>query len=151
MKVTKELKDLITRNFDEKIMAVRDVAKADAKKEYDAKLAEFESLPEWKAYVEAVNALQQKCAEMFPDHRTCNYNDHPYTVDEWRYVARTDAIAIIRNNTGCYVSNNPTVANEVQTKVHELELQKESLLIKLAYEKDLETIKTMLAECGIAL
>lgn len=151
MKVTKELKDLITRHFDEKINAVRKSAEAEAAKEYDAKLAEFANLPEWKAYVDAVNALQQKCVEMFPDHRTCNYNDHPYTVDDWKYIARTDVTAIIRNNTGCYVRNNPTVANEVGAKIRELELQKESLLIKLAYERNLDIIKTMLAECGITL
>lgn len=103
-------------------------------------------MPEWKAFVDAANAFRAK-------YETTIYADgykSPYCTMYPNNLAETNPLRIISYNSS-YVRYDSELSKQIADKRTELELQKESLLIKLAYEKDLAVITAMLAEFGITL
>lgn len=62
-----------------------------------------------------------------------------------------EAKNIFGSNITSYIKYNDETMASVREKIKEIDLAEESLLIKLTYEKDIETIRAMLAEYDITI
>lgn len=149
MKVTTELKNLIKRSFDEKRAIVKREAENIARKEYENVLEEVSNSKEFKDYVNAANAFYER----FKNLSAKSYGEEcePYYVYNLSDLKNIEPKHIVRDNVGSYARYNNSIMEEVRSKVEELDLAQESLLIKLTYEKDLDKIREMLAEYDITI
>lgn len=151
MKVTTELKNLIRRSFDEKRAKVKAEANEKARTEYESFLKEFAKSKEFKAYLKAAqnlyNAFEDKIAKN-------NYGDDCmpwYFTSTFEELNEVEPDDMLRDNVSAYGRHNDDTMKEVRDKVKELDLAQESLMIKLTYEKDIETVRAMLAEYDITI
>lgn len=148
MKVTTELKNLIKRSFSEKKMLVQREAEKEANAEYEAVFNDVANSEEFKNYVKAANALYDKVKDLNPTSygAKCRPYHTAYRIGELKDVKPE---SIICNNVSTFVKYNDKIMEDVNNKIREIDLAQESLMIKLTYEKDLETVRAMLAEYGI--
>lgn len=149
MKVTTELKNLINRQFQDKADAIRKEFNDNASKIYQDTLDAFTESKEWKDFVKAANKLKEKLDDIkgSDDH----YAKQPYSIARFEHMVSIAPKDFIRSNIGNYLHYDKDASKQLDDKLNALALQKEALLIKLAYEKDFEKIQAMLAECGITL
>ena len=153
MRVTTELKNLINRSFDEKRAKIKTDAESKAREEYEYFLNEFGKSKEFKAYAKAAQNLYYT----FKDQMS--KNDYGSDCKPWyasSYFKNLDGDGVkpnmlCGNNVSIYMRCNDETMKEVRDKVKELDLAQESLMIKLPYEKDLETVRAMLAEYDITI
>lgn len=138
LKVSTELKNVIKRSFEEKKKTLRKDMERQNEESYQKKLKELEDSKEFKAYVKAYKALEEK----FYDEKFNIHNSE----ESW-YVSfhEPHSDSFIEKK---YWSKRDSLIEKEMTK---LEQEKETLLIKLTYEKDFEEIKKMLAEYEIYL
>ena len=149
MKVTTELKNLIRRSFDEKRAIVQKDAENVARKEYESVLAEVANSKEFDAYIKAANAFYEK----FKDLNSNSYGEkcEPYYVYHLSDLKDIKPENVVHENVKSYVRYNNELMAEVRSKIEELDLAQEALMIKLTYEKDLDKIREMLAEYDITI
>lgn len=145
MKVTTELKHIISRSFDEKLNKEYDELNTKIKKSISDKKDEVLATKEYKDYRKAADALYKKYEkEIQRDMKRYGKNNKPYRLDEMKFLL---------NDIGFFVGDNSYCYNEYGKEKNNikdsLSKQKESLLIKLTYEKDLDRIKSLLSEYGI--
>lgn len=151
MKVTTELKNLIKRSFDEKRAKVKTEAESKVREEYEYFLNEFGKSKEFKAYAKAAQNLYDTFKNQM------NNNDYGSDCKPWyasSYFSNLNGVKpnnICCDNVSTYMRYNDKAMKEVRDKVKELDLAQESLMIKLTYEKDLETVRAMLAEYDITI
>lgn len=151
MKVTTELKNLIKRSFDEKRAKVKSEANEKARVEYESFLNEFGKSKEFKAYVKSAQNLYNA----FEDKMT--KNNYGNDCMPWYFSSSFEALNevepgnMLRDNVSTYGRYNDDTMKEVRDRVNELDLAQESLMIKLTYEKDIETVRAMLAEYDITI
>lgn len=151
MKVTTELKNLIKRSFDEKRAKVKSEANEKARSEYENFLNEFGKSKEFKAYVKAAQNLYNAFEDKNPK------SDYGSDCMPWCFSSSFDNLDevkpsdLLKSNVSTYGRYNDDTMKEVRDKVNELDLAQESLMIKLTYEKDLETVRAMLAEYDITI
>ena len=150
MKVTTELKNLIRRSFDEKRANVSNEIKSVAKDLFEEKRNEVISSNEFKAYVKACKALYERFEEDYKLEGNYYSGNTAYRlkIEGFNDIKPED---IISDNSSCYSKYNTDIQNELGSKVKELDLAQESLMIKLTYEKDLNTVREMLAEYDIVI
>lgn len=150
MKVTTELKNLIKRSFDEKRAKITNEIKSNAKDLFEEKKKEVATSKEFKTYVKACKALYEKFEEDYKAQG--NYYDGK-TVYNMKIGNLTDVKVedIITDNVSCYSKYNDDIQTNISKEIKALDLAQESLMIKLTYEKDLDTIKAMLAEYDIVI
>lgn len=150
MKVTTELKNLIRRSFDEKRANVSNEIKSVAKDLFEEKRNEVISSKEFKAYVKACKSLYERFEN---DYKS----EGDYYSGNTAYRLRIEGFNdikpeyIISDNSGCYSKYNNDIQDKLGNKIKELDLAQESLMIKLTYEKDLDTVREMLAEYDIVI
>lgn len=149
MKVTTELKNLIKRSFDEKKHRIIDMSEESANKGYEEKLREVSASKEFKALAKAANAFCEK----FEDDKSERYSSdgYPWYLKNFDFLQNIKAKCIYCNNVSSYSRYNEDIQYNTEQKIKELEIARESLLIKLTYEKDIETIRSMLADYDIAI
>ena len=151
MKVTTELKNLIKRSFDEKRATVTREIKAVATDLYEEKKKEVSNSKEFKAYVKACKAL----FERFEDDYNAQGNSYYDGKTPFRlYFDKINDVKIeniIGSNVDYYSKYNDDIQTNVNKEVKALDLAQESLMIKLTYEKDLDTVRAMLAEYDITI
>lgn len=150
MKVTTELKNLIRRSFDEKRANVSNEIKSVAKDLFEEKRNEVISSKEFKAYVKACKALYDRFENDYKsqgDYYSGN-TAYRFKIEGFNDVKVEN---VITDNSIYYSKYNNDIQNKLGNKVEELDLAQESLMIKLTYEKDLETVRAMLAEYGIVI
>lgn len=151
MKITTELKNLIKRSFDEKRVEVKRQAKENAILDYEKFLNEFEKSKEFKAYAKAAQNLYDAFKEqMVPNNYASNCKAWSFNTS-FTNLNKIEAATLCWDNTDVYVRHNETIAENVREKINAIDLAQESLMIKLTYEKDIETIRTMLAEYNIII
>ena len=150
MKVTTELKNLIRRSFDEKRANVSNEIKSVAKDLFEEKRNEVISSNEFKAYVKACKALYERFEEDYKSEGNYYSGNTAYRlkIEGFNDIKPED---IISDNSSYYSKYNTDIQNELGSKVKELDLAQESLMIKLTYEKDLDTVREMLAEYDIVI
>lgn len=150
MKVIAELKNLIKRSFDEKREKIKREIELAANNLYEEKRNEVISSKEFKAYVKACKALYERFEEDYKSEGSYYSGDTAYRLK----IQGFDDIkpeSIISDNSSYYVKYNSDIQNGLGDKVKELDLAQESLMIKLTYEKDLDTVREMLAEYDIVI
>ena len=150
MKVTTELKNLIKRSFDEKRATVTREIKAVVTDLYEEKKKEVANSKEFKAYVKACNAL----FERFEDDYNAQGNSYNGKTPFKLYFDKIKDVKIeniIGSNVDYYSKYNDDIQTNVNKEVKALDLAQESLMIKLTYEKDLDTVRAMLAEYDITI
>lgn len=150
MKVTAELKNLIKISFDEKRSKVTNEIKAVAKDLYEEKKKEVSTSKEFKAYVRACKALYERFEEDYKaqgDYYSGN-TAYKMNISDLKNVKVED---IVSDNISCYSKCNNDIQTNFSKEIKALNLAQESLLIKLTYEKDLDIIRDILAECGIVI
>ena len=150
MKVTTELKNLIRRSFDENRAKVLREAEESAEQEYIKILNEVGKSKEFKAYTKAANTFYEKFKELQCGAYGDNCKPY-YTGSSFDNIKEVTPEHFIQKNVRTYVKYNNDVMNSVHEKVKELDLAQESLMIKLTYEKDIETVRSMLAEYDIVI
>lgn len=152
MKVTTELKSLIKRSFEEKRQMVEKEFRDMAEAQYQEKIDWLENLPEYQQFISVQEALKNKL-DMTSDLKlTTTYNKPYYYNSNYnRNLLELTSKKIIVDNTHTYLRNSTEIIKERESKIREIDMAQESLLIKLTYEKDLEKIKEMLNEYGINL
>lgn len=150
MKITTELKNLIRRSFDEKRANVSNEIKSVAKDLFEEKRNEVISSKEFKAYVKACKALYERFEEDYKSEGNYYSGNTAYRlkIEGFNDIKPED---IISDNSSYYSKYNTDIQNELGSKVKELDLAQESLMIKLTYEKDLDTVREMLAEYDIVI
>ena len=146
MKVTTELKNLIKRNFDEKRSKVKQKVIDLSKKEYEEMKKEFENSVEYKNFVSASNAL----FKAFESQAV-----YPYSENKKPYYFTTHFKELAKNKVEDFISEDYYFSNKNQEKwkdeINKLDLEQESLMIKLTYERDLDKIRALLAEYDISI
>ena len=147
MKVTTELKNLIRRSFDEKRANVSNEIKSVAKDLFEEKRNEVISSKEFKAYVKALYERFENDYKSEGDYYSGN-TAYRLRIEGFNDIKPED---IISDNSSYYSKYNNDIQNELGSKVKELDLAQESLMIKLTYEKDLDTVREMLAEYDIVI
>lgn len=150
MKVTTELKNLIKRSFDEKRAKVTRELKATATDLYEEKKKEVANSKEFKAYVKACRALYERFEEDYKAQGNRYDGKMPFIL----YLDNKNDVKIenvIGNNADYYAKYNESIQTNVNKEVKALDLAQESLMIKLTYEKDLDTVRAMLAEYDITI
>lgn len=149
MRVTTELKNLIKRSFDEKRAIVRREAESIARKKYENVFSEVNNSKEFQDYVKAANALYER----FKDLSKKSYGEEcePYYVYNFSDLNDIKPERIVHDNVSTYVRYNKDIMAEEREKITKLDLEQESLMIKLTYEKDLDKIREMLAEYDIKI
>lgn len=150
MRVTTELKNLIRRSFDEKRANVSNEIKSVARDLFKQKRNEVISSKEFKAYVKACKALYERFEE---DHKLqgdyySGNTAYKFKIDGFDDVKVED---IIIDNSSYYSKYNNEIQDKLGKQIKELDLAQESLMIKLTYEKDLDTVRAMLAEYDIVI
>lgn len=150
MKVTTELKNLIKRSFDEKRKKVKVEAENNARKEYEDLLSVFGKSKEFKDYAKAANNLYNA----FADKSKNNYGSDCkpwYFASMFKNLNGVKPDDMLGDNVSTFSRCNDGIIKEVRNKVNKLDLAQESLMIKLTYEKDIETVRAMLAEYDITI
>lgn len=156
MKVTTELKSLIKRSFEEKRKAVEMQFREMAEKEYQEKIEWMESLPEYQQFLQAQRVLKEKLKEeeslqhgvrMMSSEKCCPY----YVAMDFNRVLEMTSKDFLRDNVYNYLRYNEETREAYNKELTKINVEQESLLIKLTYERDLEKIKEMLGEYGISL
>ena len=148
MKVTTELKNLIKRSFDEKRTKVTNEFKAVANEMYEQKRKEVEDSKEFKDYLNACKALYERFEE------DCKSQGNRYDGNKPFHLCLNKDIKIeniVNCNVDSYVYYNKNNKTNLNNEKQKLDLAQESLMIKLTYEKDLNTIREMLAEYDITI
>lgn len=151
MKVTTELKNLIRRSFDEKRALVQRNAEEESTVKYNELIKKVESSKEFKNLVKAANTFRDAFSEYETGGR---YNDDSnpwYTTSSFDNLKDILPTNLFANNVRTYIKYNEETMSSVRAKEKELDLAQESLMIKLTYEKDLDTIRAMLAEYDITI
>ena len=150
MKVTTELKNLIRRSFDEKRANVSNEIKSVAKDLFEEKRNEVIASKEFKTYVKACKVLYERFEEDYKSEGNYYSGNTAYRlkIEGFNDIKPED---IISDNSSYYSKYNVDIQNELGSKVKELDLAQESLMIKLTYEKDLDTVREMLAEYDIVI
>lgn len=150
MKVTTELKNLIRRSFDEKRANVSNEIKSVAKDLFEEKRNEVISSKEFKVYVKACKALYERFENDYESQGDYYSGDTAYRfkIEGFNDVKVEN---VITDNSIYYSKYNNDIQNKLGNKIKELDLAQESLMIKLTYEKDLETVRAMLAEYDIVI
>lgn len=151
MKVTTELKNLIRRSFDEKRANVSNEIKSVAKDLFETKRNEVISSKEFKAYVKACKALYERFEEDYKlqgDYYYSGNTAYKFKIDGFDDVKVED---IITDNSSYYSKCNNEIQDKLGKQINELDLAQEFLMIKLTYEKDLDTVRAMLAEYDIVI
>ena len=150
MKVTTELKNLIKRSFDEKRAKVTRELKAVATDMYEEKRKEVANSKEFKAYVKACKALYERFEEEYKSQGNYYDGKTPFRL----YLENMGDVKvedIIKSNADYYSKYNKDIQTNVSEEIKTLDLAQESLMIKLTYEKDLDTVRAMLAEYDITI
>lgn len=152
MKVTTELKSLVKRLFEEKRQMVEKEFRDMAEAQYQEKIDWLENLPEYQQFISAQEALKNKL-DMTSDLNFTTTHNKPYYYNSNynRHLLELTSKSLIVDNTRAYLKSNSEVLKERESKIREIDMAQESLLIKLTYEKDLEKIKEVLEEYGISL
>lgn len=151
MKVTTELKNLIRRSFDEKRAKVNAEAEQNARMEYENFLSELSKSREFKNYVKAAQNLYDTFKDKM-NHKNFGTDCKPwYAHTTFKNLDGIKPEDMCANNISTYIRHNNDTMKEVRDKVRELDLAQESLMIKLTYEKDIETVRAMLAEYDISI
>ena len=150
MKVTTELKNLIRRSFDEKRANVSNEIKSVAKDLFEEKRNEVIASKEFKTYVKACKALYERFEKDYKSEGNYYSGNTAYRlkIEGFNDIKPED---IISDNSSYYSKYNVDIQNELGSKVKELDLAQESLMIKLTYEKDLDAVREMLAEYDIVI
>ena len=148
MKVTTELKKIIERSFDEQKR--QKYAELDAKIEkiITDKREEMESTQEYKNYVKAANALYNKYEkEIKKDLKERSKYQRPYYLGYMKDIENIDSNYFVHDNKDSYDRRD-----KERSKIYDdIEMQRESLLVRLTYEKDLDKIRNLLSQYGIVL
>jgi hypothetical protein len=142
MKVTTELKRLITEAFSLKEKQYREELKETATKEYQTILTELESTEVFQNYKEAAKELADYLDEKYSDVGTYSKSTKPYYRETTRNIVDVKPSDFIGEIISRYVSRQPMRYSQSE---------QDKLLVKLIYEKDLETIKELLKEYDIEL
>lgn len=150
LKVTTELKNLIKRNFDEKRAKVENEINSVAKGLFEEKKREVSTSKEFKAYVKACRALYERFEEDYKAQGDYYSGKTAYNMKIGNLVD-VKVEDIILDNIRCYSKYNDDIRTNASKEIKALDLAQESLMIKLTYEKDLNTIKAMLAEYDIVI
>lgn len=150
MKVTTELKNLIKRSFDEKRESVRRENKEIANKLFKEKEKEVISSKEYKNYVKAAQALYERFKDDY-ENQGNTYDGKTFYNLKFSLIKDIKPSSIIASNIDYYCRYNDEVSKNIKRGIDLLDLAQESLMIKLTYEKDMDTIKTMLSEYGIVI
>lgn len=150
MKVTTELKNLIKRSFDEKRAKVTSEIKFVAEGLFEEKKREVSTSKEFKAYVKACKALYERFEEDYKAQGDYYSGKTAYNM-KISDLADVKVEDIISNNVSCYSKYNDDIQTNIGKEIKALDLAQESLMIKLTYEKDFDTIKAMLAEYDIVI
>ena len=103
-----------------------------------------------EAYVKACKALYERFEEDYKSEGNYYSGNTAYRlkIEGFNDIKPED---IISDNSSYYSKYNNDIQNELGSKVKELDLAQESLMIKLTYEKDLDTVREMLAEYDIVI
>ena len=117
---------------------------------FEEKRNEVISSNEFKAYVKACKALYERFEEDYKSEGNYYSGNTAYRlkIEGFNDIKPED---IISDNSSYYSKYNVDIQNELGSKVKELDLAQESLMIKLTYEKDLHTVREMLAEYDIVI
>lgn len=149
MKVSTELKRVINRSFDEKKELIEKEAKSEINKEYENIVSKFRESKEFKAYVKTAKELQKLLNELSDIYsRDKVYTDESPLLYVLNSQLKLNPEDFFNLNSG-YTFRNKEYVTRYGSKINELEMERESLLIKLTYEKDFDKIKELLAEYGI--
>lgn len=150
MKVTTELKNLIKRSFDEKRVKVTNELKSVATDLYEEKKREVANSKEFEAYVNACNALYERFKEEYESQGNYYSGKVPFRfyLENMNNKKIED---IIKSSVDYYCKYNEEIQTNISKEIKALDLAQESLMIKLTYEKDLDTIRAMLAEYDITI
>ena len=151
MKVTTELKSLIRRSFDEKRALVQRNAEEESTAKYNELIKNVKSSKEFKNLVKAANTFRDTFAEYETGNRCTDNNNPWYTTSSFDNLKDIQPTNLFANNVRTYIKYNEETMSDVRAKEKELDLAQESLMIKLTYEKDLDAIRTMLAEYDITI
>lgn len=150
MRVTTELKNLIKRSFDEKRAKVTNELQAAAIVLYEDKKREVVNSKEFEAYVKACKDLYERFKEEYESQGSYCDSKAPFRF----YLTNMNNIRIediIKSNVDYYSKYNEEIQTNISKEIKALDLAQESLMIKLAYEKDLDTVRAMLAEYDITI
>lgn len=137
MKVTTELKNLIKRQFEDKKNIAEKEYREQGKIKYQEELESFKQTDVYKNYIASVNELK-KYLETCSTKYDC-YSDYPYYYNDNVYFKYSDDMLKAQYNYSCC------------NLLNELDRKRDSLLIKLTYEKDFDKVQELLKEYGIEL
>lgn len=148
MKVTTELKNLIKDEFSNKREKIRQDVLDFQKTKYEEAILDIENSKAFKTLKDAASKLYEEYSGKYITEKNKYDNS---TENDICYV--TSMLLNLKELTGKKLfGDNSYYYNKLnicQDKITELNKQEQSLLIKLTYEKDIEVIKSMLAEYGI--
>lgn len=141
MKVTTELKNIIKRAFDQKVADLKKATEEIKRQEYESVIKTISDSPEYKAYIEAsARFIDLLKAYEIPREQE---REHGYTINTYYMVK--DITDIVKEN------RYHLATMEEAKAIAALDGERDALLVKLTYEKDLEKISALLAEYGIIL
>lgn len=152
MKVTTELKNLIRRSFNEKRAKIKSEIKSSATSLYEEKKKEVATSKEFKTYVKACQALYNRFEQDYKKQGRSSYDGGtPYSFRNFDGLNNVKVENIIGSNVEYYSKYNEDITTNISKEMQVLDLAQESLMIKLTYEKDFDTVKAMLAEYDIVI
>ena len=147
MKVTTELKRLITAAFEKKNKDYLEARQIEAKVIYEGKIAEVESSDAFKSYVKACNELYEylktdyEVVGGYPSYR--ERIKAPYYYLNLGELLKPRVKRFIEDYSSQYV--------KYDCKCPNYEVEKDALLVKLTYEKDLDQIRQLLRQYDIEI
>lgn len=150
MKVTTELKNLIKDEFSKKREKIKQDALDFQKTKYQEAVLDIENNKAFRTLKDAANKLYE---EYSGKYITENKKYNSSTENDICFV--TSMLSNLKKLTGKMLFGdnyyNYNKLDTYQDKITELNKQEQSLLIKLTYEKDIDVIKSMLAEYDISI
>lgn len=144
MKVTTELKHIVNDAFDKKATEWRKKKCEEYHREYEKAVEWIRESDEYKKYVEATTNLGSLLDDDYKRHKESYDNRSPQA-----YIYRT----LVRPlNVSDIIAESPyRYGFDHAPELERIETEKNTLLVKLTYEKDMERIQSLLATYGIKL
>ena len=147
MKVSTELKSIIVGEFSKRKKAIEKKYEDVVREAYKKRLTELEESKEFIEFMRATRALCDSLKDDCEKHPDLYTNETPYAYGDLFYkLMKLESKQIIRSN-----EYRCTKSDVYFDELHENERQRDTLLIKLTYEKNMEDITKLLAEYGIEL
>ena len=148
MKVTAELKRLINAAFDLKVSKAREELIKTNKEVYESKKKEFENSKPFKNYVKACEELYEYIKD---DLALVGCNGWGEKLTKPYYYVRGEVDYLKEPKCTHFITPCISSFTDRQFKKDTFQTDKDTLLVKLTYEKDLDKIKELLKEHDIEL